>query len=261
MKRTVPLKVNDVFAKMQRNSGISIKKVFQKDPIGFQEAEERKLDNSQQGEWAFDDESATSSQDIFAIEDSEGGADSDEDFKPYSSRPSTSKAANRSKDIYIDAPITFTCAKCKATFKDFCSLSVHMKERSCFVDVIACNICAKQFSAKRNLYSHMATHRPKPPKFMCEGCGMEFSSTFDLDTHMEATHRRVVKRDCIYRCTHCQESYSSHLDLLEHVKQHSSKKDSPKLCEICARECPNQKSYQAHMLSHREKRTYVCDVS
>lgn len=270
-KYVIPVNINDVLAKMQQKSGLSFKKVRQNDPISVPDEKpnislinDEDWNNSNQekiGELCCD-ESVASSEDVFGLEESEE-ADSDEDLKPSSNKASTSKGVGKSKSIYIDAPITFTCAKCKSTFKDFCSLSTHMKNRNCFVEEIKCKICDKEFQTKRSLYTHIRSHRPKPPKIMCDSCGMDFSSTFDLDTHMESSHQRAIKRDCIFRCTHCEESFTSHLDLLEHVKQHSKdKKDSPKLCEVCARECPNQKSYQAHMQHHRtDRRTYKCDVS
>ena len=78
--------------------------------------------------------------------------------------------------------------------------------------------------------------------------------------HIESTHRRVVKKDCIFRCTSCNEKFESHLDLIEHVRTHNQeKKDAPRLCEICAKMLPNRKSYQAHLSNHRAK-SFLCEV-
>lgn len=219
------------------------------------------------GDWDNDncDESVASSQEVFVIENSDEN-DSDEDFEAYSKKPSTSTSKRmrqrRSRNVYINAPINFTCAKCKGTFKDFDSLSTHMKAKNCTVEEFRCKVCAKRFATKKNMNSHMSTHRPKPENFICESCAMEFTNNFDLETHLESIHKRIIKRDCIYRCTHCHDAFHSHLDLLEHVKQHSKeKKDSPKLCEICAKECPNNRSYLSHVQGHKTRKTYVCDVS
>lgn len=197
-------------------------------------------------------------------------SDSDDEYKPKKPRialsaalPKSKPVQKTSKDFYIDAPISFTCAQCKASFDDFCTLSRHMKERSCIEEEIhMCTICEKQFKNKRNLQNHMRVHRPKET-IMCEGCGLPFKSQYDLDQHSEAIHRRVVKMDCIFRCAHCPETFNSHLDLLEHVKKHGrgAKDDEPRLCEICAKECINLRSYKAHMLKHRDVLPFVCNVS
>lgn len=253
---------------MQCNSGISIKKV----PVGEAESEiivcsspepEELLEEVETVLQDFDSPYAPSD-DIFEVEDDSG---SDVDYKPNSSVSKKSphtKLNNRSgrQEVFIDTPISFTCAKCKNSFPTFDTLSEHMKERSCTTEVFACDICDKEFATKRHLSAHKQTHKPKH-KVMCEVCGKDFSSQFDLDTHMESVHERVVKRDCIYRCTYCQATYHSHLELLEHVRQHNKdKKEAPRLCEVCARTCPNLKSYQAHMASHLpQKKSFVCEVS
>lgn len=62
-------------------------------------------------------------------------------------------------------------------------------------------------------------------EFICEGCGTDFKSQFDLDSHMESVHRRVVKRDCIYRCTHCQvrlKSFANTQNFLKSLKLYFS---------------------------------------
>lgn len=177
---------------------------------------------------------------------------------------SKSKDQKSNKDFYIDAPISFTCAKCKSSFDDFCTLSRHMKDRSCssiVEDVYECETCGKQFEKKKSLASHIRSHQPKET-VMCEGCGTSFNNQYELDLHSEATHRRVVKENCIYRCAHCPETFSSHLDLLKHVKEHAKGgKFEARVCEICAKEFSNSKSYRNHMVSHREVLPFICTVS
>ena len=61
----------------------------------------------------------------------------------------------------------------------------------------------------------MQTHKPKQ-KLICEFCAKEYSNKYDLDIHMEI-HRRVS--NCIFRCTHCLESFHSQMELLDHGKK------------------------------------------
>lgn len=98
----------------------------------------------------FDDQSAESAGELVEVEDS------DDDFNPSTSKDgSTGSKLKKSTSVYINAPINFTCAKCKNSFETFEILSEHMKERSCFVEILKCNVCERVFEQKRTLYSHM----------------------------------------------------------------------------------------------------------
>lgn len=178
-------------------------------------------------------------EDNFSVNDND---ESDEDFKPnYSSRSKIKPKATPKPNaaVFIDAPINFTCAKCKETFSDFPLLAEHMKSRSCFKEVIKCKECGKeviwlqlmcqsiahpslftfeQFGTKKNLYAHTQVHKKKEKgknfklflsfflikliAVMCELCAKECHTQFDLDVHIESVHRRVVKKDCVSR-GHC----------------------------------------------------------
>lgn len=249
---------------MQKYSGISIKKVevkrktqkSEETVVCSEEEPDDLLEEVMEPTHSYDDEN-----ECFSISEE----DSDEDFKPSRSNKSKVKTTKspvfKKNGIFIDAPVNFTCAKCKQSFFSFEVLSEHMKTKLCFTEIISCKECGKEFKNKKNLYSHSQIHKKKE-KVMCEACAREFNSQFDLDSHIEATHRRVVKKDCVFRCTHCQETFESHLDLLVHVKQHNQeKKDAPRLCEICAKVCANQKSYLSHMSTHRNQKSFVCKVS
>lgn len=199
--------------------------------------------------------------------DSNHEADSDFEYRPHKKLKDEeklkSKAQKMNKNFFIDAPINFTCAKCKTSFDDFCTLSRHMKQRACqsLAEIFECEICKKQFNIKRKLREHMRSHQPKLT-VMCDGCGISFKSQAELDSHSEAIHRRVVKLNCTFRCAHCPETFNSHLDLLEHIKSHpKNPKGPPKLCEICAKECPSTESYRVHMIKHQDVLPYICDVS
>lgn len=152
---------DEVLKKMQKISGISIKKLIRTNPINISSSPEPGEAFLEEMDVA-DDESSKSSGEVFEVYDDE--SDSADDYKPGTSKNVDRKTFNKSKEVYIEAPINFTCAKCKATFSEFSTLQTHMKTRSCFEDEIACKICSKQFKAKKNLYSHMATHRQKESK-------------------------------------------------------------------------------------------------
>lgn len=137
-----------------------------------------------------------------------------------------------------------------------------MKQRSCTPTLrYICTVCNKECKTRKRLTSHSKTHKPKH-KLMCESCGKEFNCQFDLDFHMEVVHERVVNESGMtYRCSHCPDTFNSHVNLVEHIKQHKKEtNESSRLCEICAKECTNLKTYQAHIATHKNK-SFVCNVS
>jgi hypothetical protein len=51
------------------------------------------------------------------------------------------------------------------------------------------------------------------------------------------------------------------MDLLDHVKEHQrEKKEAPRMCEFCGKECKNLKSYQSHLVTHKEVKPHKCEV-
>lgn len=187
--------------------------------------------------------------------------DSDDDYKPTPKKVARVDNRSNAKEIYVNSPIKFTCAKCKNSFPNIEELSTHMKSKECFDNVFECTVCGKVYSSKEQVRKHMNTHKAKVT-VVCEQCGKEFKNAFDLDTHLESTHNRVIRKDCVYRCNKCSEVLPSHLDLVNHMKAHAKEADTvTKLCEICAKECTSKKAYQAHMQNHRKKRNHACVVS
>lgn len=206
-------------------------------------------------------EKEESSDDEFSPMEENAGSDASS-YDPIDSKEKETTSTSRGrKNVYISTPVSFTCAMCKVTFATFLKLSVHMRDRNCGpADQFSCDVCKKVCPNKRALSKHKQAHKPKH-RLMCEGCGKEFNSQFDLDFHTEVVHGRIVNEGITYRCSHCPDTFSAHAALMAHVKKHKDEKnDSPRLCEICAKECPNLKSYRAHISNHKNK-NFVCDVS
>lgn len=103
--------------------------------------------------------------------------DSDLDFEcNFKTSAKESRAKETStKSVFIDAPISFDCSKCKLSFDSFLSLVAHMRARSCIKEVISCKFCNKRFKTKKTLSGHMNTHKPKE-KVICDMCGEDFTN-------------------------------------------------------------------------------------
>lgn len=192
-------------------------------------------------------------------EDGNDNDDSDYDFTPKSMYPTASTSRSNGSD-YFDVPISFNCATCKVSFPTLDVLSEHMK--TCYKSVrMRCDICSKVFETRKKLSHHKASvHKPKvSTTVLCEHCAKPFNSQFDLNTHIEAVHRRVIRSDCIYRCNQCNDTFQSHLDLMEHMTTHKKRirKKVSRECEICHKLCPDRTSYMRHMFNHNARKETI----
>lgn len=157
--------------------------------------------------------------------------------------------------IIIPAPVKFTCFKCRNSYTSMNDLMTHTK--TCKVK-LKCKICLRVFTAASGLETHLRNHEEKV-KVVCDQCGLEFSNAFQLDAHIEAKHVRIVRPDCVFRCSKCSETFSSHLDLLTHFKIHQQEVFvEPKTCEVCARVFYDKTSFSRHIHPKKDK---FCDVS
>lgn len=162
---------------------------------------------------------------------------------------------NHEKNI-IDTPIVFKCIKCMNIYDSFNELVDHMQSKVCFTEIFACEICLKQFRNQRTLTRHKSyNHKPKT-KFMCEECAKTYFNKFELEMHMQSAHNHPSPDKnslIVFKCTHCTEAFSNHKDLCIHMKEHDrDKKEAPKLCETCGRNCTNLKAYRRHIKIHAE---------
>lgn len=170
--------------------------------------------------------------------------DSDEDF-----------TETGSKALIIPAPVKYTCFKCRNSFTNMFDLMSHTK--ACKVN-FKCNICFQKFTAVGAYEYHLNNHEEKV-KVVCEKCGLEFNNQFQLDGHIEAKHVRILRPECVFRCSKCSETFSSHLDLLTHCKKHQQEVfDEPEVCKVCSREFYDKTSFSRHVHLKKDK---FCDVS
>lgn len=174
-------------------------------------------------------------------------ADSDEDSQDFT------KAG--SKTIIMPAPTKYTCFKCRNSYTNLYDLTTHTK--TCKVK-LKCKICGRIFTALSGLENHLINHEEKV-NVVCDQCGLEFNNPFQLDAHIEAKHVRVVRPDCVFRCSKCSETFSSSLDLLTHFKIHQQEVFAePMTCKVCGREFYDKTSFSRHLHPKKDK---FCDVS
>lgn len=170
----------------------------------------------------------------------------------------SSKTSNRTRtEVMVAPPAKYSCGKCKNYFKDLEALLGHVKDKNCVSRGFPCETCGKVFETNSKLNGHRETHAEKAFVF-CDQCGKELKDAFALDAHIEAVHKRIVRTDCVFRCSKCSDTFNSHLDLLNHVKVHKNSPTMP--CSVCGKDVLKA-SWHSHMQWHKHDKSHSCDVS
>lgn len=168
-----------------------------------------------------------------------------------------SRKSRTKTETLVAPPAKYSCGKCKNYFEDMEALMGHVKDKTCTGRGFPCEVCGKVFDSNFKHNAHRYVHEDKPQVY-CDQCGQALRDAFALEAHIEAVHRRVVRTDCVFRCSKCSDTFNSHLDLLNHVKIHKNSPTMP--CEICGKEVLKN-SYYSHVNAHRMEKKHSCDVS
>lgn len=257
-----PAAPSEILKKVQRISGISIKRVKYDDPLNDSSTERSLIKRPEPEVITIDtDEESETSDFEWPLEKNK---DSDEDYKPARAR----------KKLVLPLPPTnniprpannlprLTCAKCKQSFTNFDDLTAHVKAKNCYKEVLKCSVCNTVFPDRGRLRRHESTHNVH--KIICDLCGKALSSQYDLETHLEITHNQPAKFAREFKCSECPEVLKSHLLLLNHFKMHKEANSTPRLCEICAKVCETKAKYNSHKRTHQRSnrvKKHVCHVN
>lgn len=163
----------------------------------------------------------------------------------------------RTSEVIVAAPAKYSCGKCKNYFPDLGALMGHVKDKNCVSVGFPCETCGKVYDCKSKLNNHVTQVHTEKYIVFCDQCGKELKDAFALEAHIESTHRRIVRTDCVFRCSKCSETFNSHLDLMNHVKIHKNSPTMP--CPECGREILKN-SWYGHVQWHKHEKNHSCDV-
>ncbi|KAK7067056.1 hypothetical protein SK128_015328 [Halocaridina rubra] len=147
-----------------------------------------------------------------------------------------------------------------------------------------CSVCAKPFTQKRSLWSHMHTahpdlyscsecyaaftteeylkhHKSQHEKIhVCITCGMAFTAKSTLTRHrqqMHSTSRNASEeKEKIYECDVCKNRFFQQSDLKRHMLGHTGEK--PFKCKLCDTGFTRTSSLNKHTRIHTGEKPYVC---
>jgi len=112
----------------------------------------------------------------------------------------------------------FKCENCSYRFPDRLQLTRHRYRHTGNI----CNLCAKAFSKRPLLLTHMRSHTGRK-SFVCPLCKRRFADRSGLFRHQ--------KRHNPFSWTHCQKQFLNQGGLLEHARIHLDSKKTPHSCE------------------------------
>uniref|UniRef100_A0A8C1RZG7 C2H2-type domain-containing protein n=1 Tax=Cyprinus carpio TaxID=7962 RepID=A0A8C1RZG7_CYPCA len=144
----------------------------------------------------------------------------------------------------------YRCGICQVRFPDPEQLSEHgcnpAKERP-----YSCPECNKHFLHGSHLKKHQLSHQLSGPRsYQCNHCSMSFTHHHLFLTHL----RKTVKRDKIYQCPICPESFYQALDLANHLSVHSH------MCSVSNDLAKHKRKHAEHQNLSEDNREYRCDM-
>ncbi len=186
------------------------------------------------------------------------------------SKPPQTKQVTPAITINVEQ-YKYRCGICQVRFPDPEQLSEHgcnpAKERP-----YSCPECNKHFLHGSHLKKHQLSHQLTGPRaYQCNHCSMSFthhhlflnhlrshgnekaSKNTNFPTSEMMIHVEPVKRDKIYQCPICPESFYQALDLANHLSVHSH------MCSVCNMTFPTKKDLDEHEQCHLTAATqYEC---
>ncbi|XP_062544154.1 PR domain zinc finger protein 5-like [Armigeres subalbatus] len=143
------------------------------------------------------------------------------------------------------------CNECGLAFKNNKSLSLHMKTHS-EQRSFSCDECSMTFKTPAILRRHQNNvHRGI--KFNCTMCTVSYGRKDKLRMHMEKIH----KVQTYFPCEICLKSFTTALDLDEHIDHHRHPKELE--CPTCLSAFLDAKDFEEHLCITYRDDYYCCD--
>ena len=161
------------------------------------------------------------------------------------------------------------CPKCEKTFRSEREMKSHVTRHS-----FPCSGCGKLLKNERAVQRHLLLHArenatdkdPEEEKnspqskiydFICDICERGLSSEEDL-----VKHRESHKRDVIYQCKNCDQTFVKNKMLLNHMMVvHDMKRDEVSAiehkCVHCDFKTDKRRTLEGHLRNHKTER-FIC---
>lgn len=133
---------------------------------------------------------------------------------------------------------------CEKGFKGFQETEVIEFSSSDEEQMVACNICGKEFSTERELEEHLqqtvseATQIAKEK--LCRHCDVEFAVRSSFEAHIIQRHLSSLQ------CGFCLKYFASRQAMEQHLLHHTNIHRQPRFCNACAKMFFSEGLYENH---------------
>lgn len=148
----------------------------------------------------------------------------------------------------------FFCADCGERFEVFSKLNKHINAH---YPNSVCSVCGKAFSSMAKLKAHLESHQiSKQVSYKCSKCDETFSSYLTRNKHVKNAHGSKYKYNCLY----CNERFKRYLGRVKHLKEVHGKQIEY-ACHLCSAVFPIFHWRTKHIRTvHAQHREFACDV-
>lgn len=144
------------------------------------------------------------------------------------------------RHVKVHGDISFECGECPKSFYDKNELKRHMNKH---LGVrYHCSVCQKMFETKLGCSRHEKTHN-KNFSYYCETCGKGFMYISDLKDH-RSTHSSEKN----YTCEKCNKHFKARSSCWRHLKD--CQQTGQIKCEICGCQYKSLRYLQQHLKIH-----------
>jgi hypothetical protein len=120
------------------------------------------------------------------------------------------------------------------------------------LNVLSCDVCGKECTAKCLLIRHKVSHSNYRP-YLCEICSKCFKRSYELRNHM-----KIHSEEKKYKCDICGAAFIQSPHLTLHRRRHL--RDYRFWCEVCDKGFHTNVELQGHTNTHHSGNEYVCSV-
>ena len=152
----------------------------------------------------------------------------------------------------------YICDQCEYRTFSNSTLMQHIRLKHSDIKPFSCRFCDFTSKLLAGIQRHEASvHEQSSEVFKCSQCDF---STVDEKRCIE--HVKAHEQNISHSCHVCSKSFMLKLDLKHHLRRHTvnGKKEKPKPCLICNKQCQSTERLKSHMFLHTGIMEFSCRI-